>query len=86
MGGSDKGAITLLIGGVLYGILKLGGEFVRVFDVVVYALRESFILRLTINRIGQAVAEIELTIETIVLGLLTVFLVIAILDYVLTEI
>lgn len=85
MGNSDKGVLTVLIGGILYGILKLGDEFIVVFDEILRAFEESLLLRLSIDDISQTVAEMDLSIETVVLGLFGVFLVLAIVDYISTE-
>jgi uncharacterized membrane protein len=85
MSDSDKGVLTLLIGGILYGILKLGDEFILVFGDILRVFEESFLLRRGIVGIGEKVAEMNLSIESIVLGLLAIFLVLAIVDYVSTE-
>lgn len=85
MGDSDKGVLTLLVGGILYGIAKLGDEFIVVFGDILRVFEESLLLRLSINDIGQAIAGLNLSIETIVLGLLAVFLILAIADYVSAE-
>lgn len=85
MSDSDKGVLTLLICGILYGVFKLGDELIVVFDEILRAFEESLLLKLSINDIGEAVAEMNLSIETIVFGLLAIFLVLAIVDYVSTE-
>lgn len=85
MGESDKGVLGLLLGGLLYAIVKLGDEFAIIFGDVLRVLDESFFLRMSIDEIWQAVVEIELSIETIILGLLTIFLVLAIIDYISSE-
>lgn len=89
MGDSDKGVIALLTGGVLYGILKLGDEFVVVSDellrTLLRGLDDNPFLISGIDNIGQGIAEIELSIETVVLGLLAVFLLLAIADYISSE-
>jgi hypothetical protein len=85
MGDSDKGVIGLLIGGIVYGMIKLGDEFIVVLDQLFYALDSSLLVRLIITDIPRAVAEIDLTIETIVLTLFAIFLLFAIADYISTN-
>ncbi|OYR78665.1 hypothetical protein DJ71_17270 [Halorubrum sp. E3] len=86
MGNSDKGVIGLLIGGILYAIIKLGDVFILISDEILRILSESFFLRISLDNIWREVAELELSIGTIVLGLLALFLVLAIVDYISTEI
>lgn len=86
MGNSDKGVIGLLIGGILYAIIKLGDEFILISDEILRILSESFFLRISIDNIWREVAELELSIGTIVLGLLALFLVLALVDYISNEI
>lgn len=89
MGDSDKGVIALLTGGMLYAILKLGDELAVVSDDVLRTmlrgLNDHPFLIPGIDNIGQEIAEIELSIETVVLGLISIFLVLAIIDYIYTE-
>jgi hypothetical protein len=89
MGDSNTGVIALLTGGVLYGILKLGDELVVVSDEVLGAmlrgLDDNLFLISGIDNIAQGIAEIELSIETVVLSLLAVFLLLAIGDYISSE-
>jgi hypothetical protein len=85
MGDSDKGVIGLLVGGIVYGMIKLGDEFIVVLDQLFYALDSSLLVRLIITDIPRAVAEIDLTIETIVLTLFAIFLLFAIADYISTN-
>lgn len=86
MGDSGKGILGLLIGGALYAILKLGDEFIVIFDEILRVFDESLLLKLSIDEIGKEIAQFEFSIETMVLGLLAIFLILAIVDFVSSEI
>lgn len=86
MGNSEKGGIAIVVGGLLYATVKLGDEFILVFDELVRLFSDSFIFRRIIFGLWRSVAEFELSLGTVVLGLLALFLLLAIADYISTEI
>jgi hypothetical protein len=89
MGDSDKGIVALLTGGLLYAILRLGDELAVVSDeisrTILRSLEDYLFLIPGLDDIAQEIAEIELSLETLVLTLLGIFLTLAILDYISNE-
>lgn len=89
MSDSDRGFIGLLILGVGYAIIKLGDELLVASDEIlrlfVRLFEESLAFRLSINDFLDWTSEQEITLETIVLILLALFLLTAIADYVTSE-
>jgi hypothetical protein len=89
MGDSDKGIVALLTGGLLYAILRLGDELAVVSDeisrTILRSLEDYLFLIPGLDDIAQEIAEIELSLETLVLTLLAIFLALAILDYISNE-
>lgn len=89
MGDSDKGIVALLTGGLLYAILRLGDELAVVSDeisrTILRGLEDYLFLIPGLDDIAQEIAEIELSLETLVLTLLAIFLALAILDYISNE-
>lgn len=89
MGDSDKGIVAILTGGLLYAILRLGDELAVVSDeisrTILRGLEDYLFLIPGLDDIAQEIAEIELSLETLVLTLLAIFLALAILDYISNE-
>lgn len=76
----------MLAAGIVYALVKLGDELVMIADDIVWGLEKSFIFRISIDDFFEFLNGEEMNLQTIVLGLLAIFLVLAIADYVMNEV
>ena len=75
MGNSNKGFLALLVGGIIYGVLKLGDEFIIIIDEVKYLIPAFD------DVIPNIIEATNFGLVDVILLLIVAFLVIAIFDY-----